>query len=78
MFSSFSVLFDFLYLDSNSISIVMVTFLTLLHNAFVTWQDAMDLVAGNYTVKRGGSSPFQLNGFESFAVSFHLGSKVTI
>jgi len=30
-------------------------------------QDAMDLVAGNYTVKRGSSSPFQLNGFESFA-----------
>ena len=56
----------------------MVTFMTLLHNAFVTWQDAMDLVAGHYTVKRGSPSPFQLNGFESFAVSFHLGSKVLI
>jgi hypothetical protein len=78
MLSSSSVLFDFLYLDSNSISIVMVIFMTLLHNAFVTWQDAMDLVAGNYTVKRGSSSPFQLNGFESFAVSFYLGSKVPI
>lgn len=78
MLSSFSVLFDFLYLDSDSIAIVMVTFITLLHNTFVTWQDAIDLVAGHYTVKRGSPSPFQLNGFESFAVSFHLGSKVPI
>ena len=63
MLSSFSVLFDFLYLDSDSIAIVMVTFITLLHNTFVTWQDAIDLVAGHYTVKRGSPSPFQLNGF---------------
>eukprot|EP01018_Ginkgo_biloba_P015820 Gb_04918 [translate_table: standard] len=32
-------------------------------------QDAIDLVAGYYTVSRGNPSPFQLNGFESFAVS---------
>ncbi|KAH9311622.1 hypothetical protein KI387_026657, partial [Taxus chinensis] len=30
-------------------------------------QDAMDLVAGYYTVSRGVPSPFQLNGFELFA-----------
>ncbi|KAG0593081.1 hypothetical protein KC19_1G304000 [Ceratodon purpureus] len=30
-------------------------------------QDAMDLVAGHYVVERGSPSPFQLNGFESFA-----------
>ncbi|XP_057869703.1 phosphoinositide phosphatase SAC8 isoform X1 [Cryptomeria japonica] len=30
-------------------------------------QDAMDLVAGYYTVSRGIPSPFQLNGFELFA-----------
>jgi hypothetical protein len=35
----------------------------------VLWQDAMDLVAGHHEVKRGAPSPFQLNGFESFAVS---------
>ena len=29
----------------------------------------MDLVAGHFEVKRGAASPFQLNGFESFAVS---------
>lgn len=29
----------------------------------------MDLIAGHYQVKRGALSPFQLNGFESFAVS---------
>lgn len=30
-------------------------------------QDAMDLVAGHYTVSRGNPSPFRLNGFESLA-----------
>lgn len=30
-------------------------------------QDAMDLVAGHYTVSRGNPSPFHLNGFESLA-----------
>jgi hypothetical protein len=35
-------------------------------------QDAMDLVAGHYIVSRGTPSPFQLNGFESLAVSISL------
>lgn len=30
-------------------------------------EDAMDLVAGHYTVSRGNPSPFHLNGFESLA-----------
>lgn len=30
-------------------------------------QDAIDLVAGHYTVSRGNPSPFHLNGFESLA-----------
>jgi hypothetical protein len=32
----------------------------------------MDLVAGHYIVSRGTPSPFQLNGFESLAVSISL------
>lgn len=32
-------------------------------------QDAMDLVLGHYSVSRNAPSPFELNGFESFAVS---------
>jgi hypothetical protein len=31
-------------------------------------QDAMDLIAGHYTVSRSNPSPFELNTFESLAV----------
>ncbi|WOL01909.1 phosphoinositide phosphatase SAC8 isoform X3 [Canna indica] len=30
-------------------------------------QDALDLISGRYTVSRGGSSPFQLNAFETLS-----------
>lgn len=35
----------------------------------VYWQDAMDLIAGHYTVSRDNPSPFELNSFEAIAVS---------
>jgi hypothetical protein len=34
----------------------------------------MNFIAGHHQVKRGALSPFQLNGFESFAVSKFYGA----
>lgn len=36
---------------------------------FLSFQDALDLISGRYTVSRHGPSPFHLNAFETFSVS---------
>ena len=47
------------------------TMLIILSSVILCFQDAIDLISGNYTVSGNSPSPFQLNKFESRTVSDH-------